>query len=105
MLCEGAPADIVVYDFDNLAVLPMEVAHDFPGGEWRRVQRAHGYRWVLVNGAITIEDDCETATYGGELLRHGGVGARRRGYLTITAEGGEPTPLVTLMGAAAKKNS
>ncbi len=76
VLREGAPADIVVYDFDNLAVLPMEVAHDFPGGEWRRVQRAHGYRWVLVNGAVTIEDDRETATYGGELLRHGGVGAR-----------------------------
>jgi hypothetical protein len=30
----------------------------------------------LVNGVITIEDDRETATYGGELLRHGGIGAR-----------------------------
>ncbi len=76
VLREGAPADIVVYDFDNLAVLPMEVACDFPGGEWRRIQRARGYRYVLVNGAITIEDDRETSIYGGELLRHGGVGAR-----------------------------
>src|SRR5579863_5685067 len=36
----GAPADIVIYDYENLALRPMEVAHDFPGGEWRRVQKA-----------------------------------------------------------------
>ena len=67
----GAPADIIVYDLNNLAALPEEVAHDLPGGEWRRVQRASGYRYVLVNGAITIEDDQETGTHSGQLLRHG----------------------------------
>ena len=36
---EGAAADIVVYDLDGLKLLPTEVVHDFPGGEWRRVQR------------------------------------------------------------------
>ena len=51
--------------------LPTEVAHDFPGGEWRRVQRARGYRFVLVNGEVTIEDDRETGTHSGTLLRHG----------------------------------
>ena len=40
-----------------------------PGGEWRRVQRADGYRWVLVNGEVTIEDDKESDTYSGALLR------------------------------------
>lgn len=69
---EGAPADIVVYDYDNLQVLPGEIAHDLPGGEWRRIQRASGYRWVLVNGEVTIRDDQQTATYSGALLRHGG---------------------------------
>ncbi len=39
-LREGAPADIVVYDFDKLNVLPIEILHDLPGNEWRRVQRA-----------------------------------------------------------------
>lgn len=34
-LVEGAPADIVVYDFEDLAVLPDEIVHDLPGGEWR----------------------------------------------------------------------
>jgi len=34
----GAPADVIVYDYENLEVLPSEVVHDLPGGEWRRVQ-------------------------------------------------------------------
>ncbi|TMA36715.1 MAG: aminoacylase [Deltaproteobacteria bacterium] len=70
-LVEGAPADIVVYDLARLACLPAEVAHDLPGGEWRRIQRARGYRFVLVNGEVTIEDDRETGVHSGRLLRHG----------------------------------
>jgi N-acyl-D-aspartate/D-glutamate deacylase len=50
MLREGTPADLVIYDLEKLAVKPMEIAHDFPGGEWRRVKRAEGYRKILVNG-------------------------------------------------------
>jgi N-acyl-D-amino-acid deacylase len=70
-LVEDAPADLVVYDYENLACHPTEVAHDFPGGEWRRIQRARGYRFVLVNGAVTIEEDQETGVHSGRLLRHG----------------------------------
>ncbi len=71
ILAEGAPADVIVYDFDNLAVLPEEIVHDLPGGEWRRIQRAHGYRYVLVNGEVTIQNDEQTQTFSGVLLRHG----------------------------------
>ncbi|MEE8163963.1 MAG: amidohydrolase family protein, partial [Myxococcota bacterium] len=67
----GKAADIVVYDLDKLAIGPMDVAYDFPGEEWRRIQRAEGYRYVLVNGDVTIEDDKETHTYSGRLLRFG----------------------------------
>ena len=70
-LREGAPADVVVYDLDKLEVLPSEVARDLPGGEWRRVQRSSGYRWILVNGRITLEDGKPTGTLPGQLLRHG----------------------------------
>jgi N-acyl-D-aspartate/D-glutamate deacylase len=73
-LREGAPADIVVYDLDKLAVLPRwvgEIAHDFPGGEWRRIQRADGYRWIMVNGEVTFEDGECTGATPGKLLRHG----------------------------------
>ena len=77
-LVEGAPADVVVYDLDRLASLPTEVAHDVPGGEWRRIQRARGYRYILVNGEVTLEDDRETGVHAGRHLRHGaGVDAER----------------------------
>lgn len=75
VLKKGAPADIVVYDYENLEVLAPEIVHDLPGGEWRRIQRAKGYRYILVNGEVTIRDDKQTETYSGELLRHG-VGRR-----------------------------
>jgi N-acyl-D-amino-acid deacylase len=68
----GGPADIVVYDYENLDSLPDEVSYDLPGGEWRRIQRARGYRWVLVNGEVIISDDKETGAHPGRLLRHGG---------------------------------
>ena len=68
----GAPADIVIYDYQNLEVTEPEVVHDLPGHEWRRIQRARGYRYVLVNGDVTVEDDQQTHVYSGRLLRHGG---------------------------------
>src|SRR5579883_740831 len=70
-LREGAPADIVVYDLDKLAVKPIEIARDLPGGEWRRVQKADGYRWILVNGEVTFHDGECTGATPGRLLRHG----------------------------------
>jgi len=74
-LVEGAPADVVVYDLGQLARLPdwwdSEIAHDFPAGEWRRVQHARGYHYILVNGEITFEQDKCTGATPGLLLRHG----------------------------------
>jgi len=51
VLQEGSPADIVVYDLENLKITPEKpkIVHDFPGNEWRRVQYAEGYRWIMVN--------------------------------------------------------
>ncbi len=73
VILEGAPADIVVYDLENLTLHPMQVAHDLPGGDWRRTRKASGYRAVLVNGHVTIESDEQTGdTQAGLLLRHGG---------------------------------
>jgi N-acyl-D-aspartate/D-glutamate deacylase len=67
----GAPADLVVYDFEKLHVRPMEIARDLPGGEWRRVRKADGYRWILVNGEVTMHEGVETGASAGRLLRHG----------------------------------
>ena len=74
VLREGTPADVIVYNMDELAIDPAwigEAVYDLPGGEWRRVQRAKGYRHILVNGVETFtEGECTGATPG-RLLRHG----------------------------------
>ena len=70
-LREGAPADVVVYDMDKLKLLPTEIAHDLPGGDWRRVQKAEGYRWTIVNGEVTFEEGAPTGALPGKLLRKG----------------------------------
>jgi N-acyl-D-aspartate/D-glutamate deacylase len=70
-LREGAPADIVVYDLAKLDVTPSEVAEDLPGGEWRRIQKAKGYQWIMVNGQVTFEDGEPTGALPGKVLRHG----------------------------------
>ena len=71
---EGAPADVLVYDLEELAIDPPwigDVEFDLPGGEWRRVQRAKGYQQIIVNGEITFEaGECTGATPG-RLLRGG----------------------------------
>ena len=71
VLRPGAAADIVVYDYDGLKLLPQEIAHDMPAGEWRRVRRAEGYRYILVNGEVTFVDGNSTGANPGSLLRHG----------------------------------
>lgn len=70
-LREGLAADIVVYDLANLKLLPVEIAHDLPAGEWRRVQKAEGYRHIMVNGVETFRDGNCTGDTPGGLLRHG----------------------------------
>jgi N-acyl-D-amino-acid deacylase len=70
-LVEGNWADLVVYDLNRLAIKPLEIVHDFPGGEWRRVQRSEGYHAILVNGETTFEENQCTGAAPGRLLRRG----------------------------------
>ena len=74
VLREGAAADVVVYDLDELAIDPPwigEAVYDLPGGEWRRVQHAKGYRHIIVNGEETYNNGENTGATPGRLLRHG----------------------------------
>ena len=68
---EGSPADIVIYDLEKLSSGPMEKVYDLPAGQWRRVRRPEGYRWILVNGEVTMEDGETTGATPGRLIRHG----------------------------------
>ncbi len=65
---EGAAADVVVFDIDKLAIDPPwigDIENDLPAGEWRRVQRAIGYKAIIVNGEVTFSDgECTGATPG-----------------------------------------
>ncbi len=68
-LREGMPADIVIYDLEKLRVLPMETVYDLPNGDWRRVQKAEGYHYTIVNGVVTFEGQKCTGALPGKVLR------------------------------------
>jgi N-acyl-D-aspartate/D-glutamate deacylase len=70
-LKEGAPADILVYDYDELELLPTERLYDFPAGDWRLAQKAKGYQQTIVNGVVTFENGECTGETPGIVLRHG----------------------------------
>ena len=71
VLREGAPADVIVYDYERLDSGPQERLWDYPAGEMRLVQKAVGYEHTIVNGVETfVEAECTDATPG-KLLRHG----------------------------------
>jgi N-acyl-D-amino-acid deacylase len=71
VLREGYAADIIMYDYGCLGLEPSCVERDLPGGEWRRVQRARGYRYIMVNGEVTFVDGETTELTPGLLLRNG----------------------------------
>jgi N-acyl-D-aspartate/D-glutamate deacylase len=70
-LRNGLAADMVIYDPDTVQSLPSEIVHDLPANEWRRVQRAEGYRHIMVNGEVTFNDGKCTGSTPGALLRNG----------------------------------
>jgi N-acyl-D-aspartate/D-glutamate deacylase len=67
-LSVGAPADIVIYDLDKLSITEPQILRDYPANEWRLADHGVGYRWILVNGAVILEDDKETAVHAGRLV-------------------------------------
>ncbi len=69
-LREGMAADVIVYDLERLAVKDPETVYDVPPhNDSRLVQRAEGYRWIMVNGRVTFEEGRETGVFPGKLLR------------------------------------
>jgi N-acyl-D-amino-acid deacylase len=63
---------IVIYDYGCLGMELSAVVQDLPVSEWRRVQRARGYRYMMVNGEVTFMDGQPTKLTSGLLLRLGG---------------------------------
>jgi N-acyl-D-aspartate/D-glutamate deacylase len=71
VLREGMAADAIVYDFERLGFVQGDpvYANDFPGGERRLIQKASGYRYTVVNGAVTMVDSEPTGALPGKVLR------------------------------------
>jgi N-acyl-D-amino-acid deacylase len=70
-ISEGLAADIIIYDPETVDCEPMERLFDYPAGEWRLVQKAVGYHYIMVNGEVTFIDGKCTEETPGKLLRHG----------------------------------
>jgi len=68
-LVPGARADVNVIDLEGLRLHYPEMAHDFPGGAGRWIQRADGYDATIVNGEVFMESGEHTGALAGRMLR------------------------------------
>ena len=90
VLRQGAAADVLVYDLEELAIEPPwigDVEYDLPGGEWRRVQRAQG---------LPADHRQRRGHVRGRRVhrRHAGQPAARREGLTLDGSQPPRTPAV-----------
>ena len=69
VLAPGMRADINVIDIDRVCERQPEIVHDFPHGAPRLIQKAHGYKATVVNGAVILEGDEHTGVRSGQMLR------------------------------------
>jgi cytosine/adenosine deaminase-related metal-dependent hydrolase len=66
----GMPADIIVYDLQKLGIaIPEPVYEQIVGGGKRLIERAVGYRAIIVNGVMTFEHDKCTGKLPGRVVR------------------------------------
>jgi N-acyl-D-aspartate/D-glutamate deacylase len=69
MIREGLAADLVLFEPGVLAVGPTRLVRDFPGDSARYVVEAHGYRALIVNGEVLLEEGRHTGALPGRVLR------------------------------------
>jgi N-acyl-D-aspartate/D-glutamate deacylase len=72
MLAPGAYADVNVIDLEAMRLPQPTFVHDFPHGAGRYVQRATGYDYTFVNGALFMEGGEPTGALAGTTLRSSG---------------------------------
>jgi N-acyl-D-amino-acid deacylase len=70
-LVPGAFADLNVLDLDGMRLPQPDYCQDFPAGAGRYVQRAQGYAFTVVNGAVFMENGDHTGVLAGRMLRSG----------------------------------
>jgi N-acyl-D-aspartate/D-glutamate deacylase len=65
----GFAADLVLFDPATVGPGDPELVHDYPAGEGRLAQPAHGVHATVVNGEVLIEDGRHTGALPGRVLR------------------------------------
>ncbi len=68
VLREGAAADILLIDRAKLKAGHAKLVHDFPANTSRYIVEAEGYRAVIVNGKVVLEDNQPTGALPGVVL-------------------------------------
>lgn len=69
VLREGSAADILLIDMSRLEAGHAKLANDFPANTSRYVVEAEGYRAVIVNGEVVLEDNVATGALPGVVLK------------------------------------
>jgi N-acyl-D-amino-acid deacylase len=64
----GRAADLVVWDPARLGVGATRWADDFPAGGGRFVVESTGYRLLVVNGEVLLDDGVDTGVRAGRVL-------------------------------------
>ncbi len=67
----GLKANINVINYDALRLFAPHMVQDLPAGGQRLLQEAQGYRAVIVDGELVLENDQLTGRYPGRLVRMG----------------------------------
>ena len=79
VLVEGAHADVVVFDPDEIGAGPTTLVRDLPGDSPRLTATSSGVARVLCNGTAIVVDGVATGAVPGTLMRSG------RDTMTVTA--------------------
>lgn len=69
IIAPGMKADLNIIDFDKLQIRRPDMVNDLPAGGNRLVQRADGYRYLIVSGEIVMQDGEPSGNCPGVLIR------------------------------------
>ena len=70
ILEEGYKADINIIDYEKLTLHEPEIINDLPAGGRRLVQKASGYDYTIVSGAVAFIKGEATGVLNGKLIRN-----------------------------------
>ena len=70
ILEEGYKADINIIDYEKLTLHEPEIINDLPAGGRRLVQKASGYDYTIVSGAVAFIKGEATGVLSGKLIRN-----------------------------------